>query len=105
LTILGGVILLARRGDERTAFVAGIAASLALTPIVWLHYFALLVAPIAVWRRSFSVAWLLPLLLWLTPAQETSGDAWRIALGLALAAATLAASTRFRGSDPALTRV
>jgi hypothetical protein len=98
--IVGGLVLLAAVGvargadGDRRAFALAITASILLTPIVWLHYFALLVAPIAIWRRSFSVAWLLPLLLWLSPAQETSGDAWRVALGLALAAATLAASVR-----------
>ena len=37
-----GVVVLGRRGDDCRAFVVAIAASLALTPIVWLHYFALL---------------------------------------------------------------
>ncbi len=41
------VVALARRGDERTAFIVAIAASLALTPIVWLHYFALLLVVVA----------------------------------------------------------
>ncbi len=48
LGVLVCVVLLARRGDERSAFIAAIAASLALTPIVWLHYFALLLVVVAV---------------------------------------------------------
>ena len=64
-------------------------AALLLSPIVWLHYFTLLYASIAVWRRALAPAWLLPLLFWVVPFQETHGDAWRVALGLAIAAATL----------------
>src|SRR5262249_31473895 len=40
LSVLAVVVLVALRGDEKTAFIASIAAALALTPIVWLHYFA-----------------------------------------------------------------
>ena len=36
------VVVAARRGQERQAFVLAVAAALLLTPIVWLHYFALL---------------------------------------------------------------
>ena len=43
--------LVARRGDERSAFILALAASLALTPLVWLHYFALLITVVAVARR------------------------------------------------------
>jgi hypothetical protein len=90
---LVAVVVVGRKGDARTAFILAIAASLACTPVVWLHYFALLFAPIALWRRSLSWPWLVPLLLWATPFQETSGDAWRIlgALAVAGAALTLAA--------------
>jgi hypothetical protein len=98
--IVGGVVLLAvvvaaggADGDRR-AFALAVVASILLTPIVWLHYFVLLYAPIALWRRSLSGAWLLPLLFWATPFQETSGDAWRVALGLAIGVAALAAAAR-----------
>jgi hypothetical protein len=85
-----GVGVFGRRGDDAGAFILAIAASLALTPIVWLHYFALLYVPIAVWRRSLSGAWLVALLLWATPFQETDGQTWRVAVGLAVGAAALA---------------
>ena len=67
LTILGAVILLARRGDERTAFIAAIAASLALTPIVWLHYFALLLVVVALAQPRLGLLWFIPLGMFLTP--------------------------------------
>ena len=46
---------LGRRGDERSAFILAIAASLALTPIVWLHYFALLVVVVALAQPRLGV--------------------------------------------------
>ncbi len=47
LALVAAVVLVGRRGGERSAFVLAIAASLALTPIVWLHYFALLLVVVA----------------------------------------------------------
>ena len=98
--ILGGATLVAaaaaaRRADgERRSFALAIAASILLTPIVWLHYFVLLYAPLALWRRTLTPPWLLLLLLWATPFQETKGDAWRVAVGLAVAAAALLVAAR-----------
>jgi hypothetical protein len=68
------------RADEASAFVVVAAASLALSPIVWLHYLALLFVPIAIARPRLSPLWLVPLVLWATPYQETDGDLWRIVL-------------------------
>jgi alpha-1,2-mannosyltransferase len=105
--IAGGIVLLAALlaargtdGDRRSLTLA-IAASILLTPIVWLHYFVLLYVPIALYRRALSSPWLLFLLLWATPFQETKGDAWRVAVGLAVCAATVWAATRGRaGLEP-----
>lgn len=41
-----------------------IAAALALSPIVWLDYFALLAIPLAIARPRLSPVWLLPLATW-----------------------------------------
>ena len=65
--LVGAVVVLARRGDERSAFIVAVAASLALTPIVWLHYFALLLAPVAVARPRLGLVWFVPLALVITP--------------------------------------
>jgi hypothetical protein len=78
-------MILARRGAARSSFILAITASLALTPIVWLHYFALLVALIALTHLEFTWAWLLPLAYWIVPYQETHAETWRIAVGLGLA--------------------
>ena len=96
--LFGGAVLLcallvAGRADgDRRAYALAVVASLLLSPIVWLHYFALLFAPIAVWQRSLSGSWLVPLLFWIVPFQETHGDAWRVALGLAITASAIGAA-------------
>ena len=80
------VILFGRRrtrDDDARAFCTAIAAALALSPIVWTHYFALLVVPIALARPRLSPLWLLPLAFWLSPNQS-GGELWRIGLVLAV---------------------
>ena len=73
LMLITGAALLAfgfnlgRHGDDRRAFTCAIAASLALTPIVWQHYLVLLAVPLALARPRFSAVWLLPAVLWLSP--------------------------------------
>jgi hypothetical protein len=72
-------------GDER-ALVAAVAGALALSPIVWTHYFALLVVPIALARPRLGPLWLLPLFFWLSPNQS-DGELWRISASIAVAGA------------------
>ena len=93
VALLAGVVVAARRADgDRIAFTLAVAATIALTPIVWLHYFALLVVPVAVFRPRFAWVWLLLWLFWLTPHQTSDGDLWRVALALAIGSALLAIS-------------
>ena len=93
LALAVGLVLLAcayRRGwsagDDAGAFALTICASLALSPIVWLHYLALLLVPLAVCYRSLRWPWLVPLALWLTPAQQSIEHPW----GIAVAAVVIA---------------
>lgn len=65
--LLVGCFVLARRGDEERSFTCAVAATLALSPIVWLHYLVLLLVPMAILRPRFSALWLLPVLLWVSP--------------------------------------
>jgi alpha-1,2-mannosyltransferase len=46
---------------DRRSFTLTIAAALVLTPILWLHYLVLLLAPIALARPRLSALWFLPL--------------------------------------------
>jgi hypothetical protein len=61
-TLLGCWIL-GRRGDEPRSFTLAILAALLFTPIIWLHYFALLLVPIAIAHKRLSLLWAAPLLL------------------------------------------
>ena len=108
LSFLAAVVLLARRGDERTAFIVAVAASLALTPIVWLHYFALLLVVVAVAQPRLGIVWFIPLGMIITPGsgQPTPFQtSWTLVIALAtiaLAVRTSRAGVRPVGSDPAL---
>ncbi len=45
-----------------------LAATLLLSPIVWMHYYVALIVPLALARPRLAVAWALPLVLYLCPA-------------------------------------
>lgn len=64
LTLLvGGALLVASyrhsRHDESRSFRILVVAALALSPLVWSHYLAILFVPLALWRPRFSPLWLL----------------------------------------------
>jgi len=65
--LLAGCIALGRRANDAGAFILAIAASLAFTPIVWLHYFALLLIVVAVAQPTLGVIWFVPLAMVITP--------------------------------------
>jgi hypothetical protein len=88
LAVLAGVVLLALRGRDEQAFVAAIAASLALTPIVWLHYFALLLVVVAIAQPRLGLLWFVPLGMFLTPGSGHPTP-FQTAWTLAIAALTL----------------
>ncbi len=92
LGALAGCVVLGRRGDDRRSFVLAVAASLALSPIVWLHYFALLLVPLAISRPRFGPVWLLPIALWVVPADGNGRAPWQTVLTLAVSAAVVALS-------------
>ena len=96
---IGAVLIAAcwregRRGLDERSLVLALAAALALSPIVWLHYFVLLLVPIAIVRRTFGAIWLIPALFWITPYEEHFAQHWRIAVGIAVAALALSAAAR-----------
>jgi hypothetical protein len=65
--LLAATIKLGREGDDFSAFACTIAAALVLSPVLWLHYLAILFVPLAISRPRFSALWLLPTVLWLCP--------------------------------------
>lgn len=102
LGLLAGVVVLARRADgDRVAFSFAVVSAIALAPIVWLHYFVLLVVPVAIFRPKLAWVWVLFWLFWLTPHQGNRGDLWPILLVdgvmVALIALSRAAPRRVMG--------
>jgi hypothetical protein len=89
VALLGGLVIIARRGDERAAFIIALAAALACSPIVWLHYFALLLVPVALASRRLQLVWFIPLLAWLGMGTG-NGDTWQLVAVLMAVALTLA---------------
>jgi hypothetical protein len=86
-----GCFALGRRGFEVAALALALGASLLATPIVQLHYFALLIIPLALVSPRLGPAWALPLAMWVCASQS---HPWQIALALALAAATVVVVVR-----------
>jgi len=106
--VLLGVVLVGRIRKEdpdadRHAFVLALAAAFFFSPIVWTHYLALLVVPIAITRRTLTPLWFVPLAMWLTPGQS-DGQTWRVALGFSVWVVVLAASWRPASPIPAFRR-
>jgi hypothetical protein len=92
--LLGAVAVLSlwigRRLGERRLFALAVVGAILGSPIVWLHYFALLAVVLAVLQAPF-VYWLLPVVLWVTPLQQTSGQTWRVVVAAIVCALTLSA--------------
>ena len=85
--LVAAVVLSARGTDgDRRALAVAVIGSLVVTPIVWLHYFLLLLVPIALYRPRLSPLWFAPALLWLTPSTHSHGVTWHIVLALAVTA-------------------
>jgi hypothetical protein len=60
-----------------------LAAALAASPIVWVHYFLLLLIPLALLRPRLSLLWFVPFLFQpLGEAAWPAGDARNLALAL-----------------------
>lgn len=90
---LAGIAVLARRGDERRAFAVAIAAALACSPIVWLHYFALLLVVVAVAEPRLGPAWFVPLAMYGSTG-TLNGTTLQNALTIAAATLTIAVALR-----------
>jgi len=66
--VLAVAAVLGRRpGGDRVSFALAVAASLLLTPIVWLHYLLLLLVPLAIARPRLDRAWALTVPLFFLP--------------------------------------
>jgi hypothetical protein len=75
------------RGGERRALAIAVVLMLVASPMVWMHYFALLLVPLALARPRLSRVWAVPLLMWVCPP-TTHVHNWELVVGW-LAAACL----------------
>jgi Glycosyltransferase family 87 len=94
-------LVLGRGPDgDRRSFSVAVVASLALSPIVWLNYLLLALAPLALARPRLSRAWALLLLAWLFANPNTLAPPWKVVLFQATAAAILAVAVLGRSQRP-----
>lgn len=96
-SLLAGIAVLAYRRDERRAFAIAVAAALACSPIVWLHYFALLLVVVAVAESRLGPAWLVPLAMY---GSSGSGNGTTLQTALTIAAAALTVALAIRPGWP-----
>ena len=91
VSLLVSVALVGREGDERTAFVLAITAALACSPIVWLHYFTILLVAVAVAQPRLGAAWFAPLTMYVATGHGNP-TSFETATTLAAAALTVTLS-------------
>jgi hypothetical protein len=91
--LVAGIAVLGHYGDERRAFVIAVAAALACSPIVWLHYFALLLVAVGVAERRLGPVWFAPLAMY-GSSGTLNGTTLQTALTIAAAVLTFALAVR-----------
>jgi hypothetical protein len=72
-----GLILATPRLGDWNAFQWAIGLALVLSPILWAHYFLLLLPLLG---ASFSLGWVALLLFWASRSQASHGEPWRVLL-------------------------
>jgi hypothetical protein len=78
---------------EVAVLTLALAAGLAVSPIVWVHYFLLLLVPLALTRPRLSVLWFVPFLYYpLGESAWPAGDARKLGLALVVTLALLCAA-------------
>jgi hypothetical protein len=98
LAVLAAVVVYGRLGDDARSYSCAVIAVIVASPIIWLHSFALLIAPLAVMRPRMSWIWLLPGVLWFVSPGTGNGTTWQTAITLGVAAAVVIEALRPVGS-------
>jgi hypothetical protein len=95
VAIAGATVVIARRSDDRRSLILCIALCLLASPVLWSHYFALLIVPLAICRPRLDRLWLVPLVMIACPA---GGPAvWQILVALATGSIVLGVLLRDPG--------
>lgn len=74
---------------HRRSIGLAVAAALVLSPIVWRHFFVLLLVPLALSRPRFDAVWLIPIGMWVGDG-TLNGALWQTATVVGLATLTFA---------------
>jgi hypothetical protein len=84
LALLAAAAWLARDRNAEVAVVTlALAAALAASPIVWVHYFLLLLVPLVLASPRLSLLWFVPFVYYpLGESAWPAGDATKLAIGL-----------------------
>jgi alpha-1,2-mannosyltransferase len=73
IAVAGLAVLEARRGRRDAAFTLAIVAALLASPIIWMHYFTLVLLPIAARYPRFNAVWMVPLVPWIGSYWDANG--------------------------------
>jgi alpha-1,2-mannosyltransferase len=76
---------------ERDALTLTVVLMLLASPLLWAHYFSLLLIPLALGRPRLNVVWALPVLMWLMPPRQPV-HGWQQILAWTLTAMCVAAT-------------
>jgi hypothetical protein len=87
--VVTAAVVLGRRGRDLPAFGLCIAACLLVSPLVWLHYFALLMVPLALARPKLAPVWFAPVLL---SFPISAPHSWQIIVALIVAGSVTSAA-------------
>jgi alpha-1,2-mannosyltransferase len=83
-----GCVAAGRARRDQTALLLALVLMLAASPLVWSHYFAVLLVPLALRRPRLAAVWLLQLPLWLGTVDDPT--ALECAIGVGVVAITAA---------------
>jgi hypothetical protein len=92
--VVTGIVIYGRRGDDARSFACAMVAAVVASPIIWLHSFALLLAPVALLRPRLSWVWFVPAFAWFVSEGTGNGAPWQTASTIAGAAITVAVVLR-----------
>ena len=102
LALLGLAWVGTKTGRERRAFGIAVVAALVASPIVWPHYFALVLVSIALVSPRLSALWFVPLASYLAPFAQTTDRPWAVLPYYAIAVVVAWQTLRHGDSPPAV---
>lgn len=105
LLLLAAAARAPETGRERRTFGIAVIAALIASPIVWPHYLALVLVPIALLSPRLSALWFVPLVAYIAPVAQTTGRAWAVLPYYAIVAVVAFAALRHSELPPVATPV